>query len=454
MTKDPMKLIRQYLERVRVYLPIDSADLLLEIRTHLLEAAETIGEGQITLGSTLMAIERFGEPKAVANEYAGSGKKVGPIPTEYTQPIIRILGTLIALSIAFVFGAYIVGAAFLVPLGIVSEAINIPSTFPMIVVTNFLVIFFIISTITVIEKIHRDPSEKSALEEFLGIGSEGFRPKPKSDAAADLFFGIVLGIVLLLPQVMLLYSPELKIFIAVASALLFVGAMKGFLFLVGGENNGTLLFEIGEGIFSIIFIMFLLNVPFPVEYVWINVDGTWSLLEIWPLFERIPYPFSLLPSLIWRFILFIVVVVTTWRIIVNAMKVSMYAKEGRGLWWQGTWGPSKLKLPKGSKTESSPKQSGDVESEIGRTRFDTSSFDNPKPSHRDKDEQRAQTFRERSFEERSYRSRLIRTQQQQQRPVAYSPSHIPPPPPNRTRESFQDDELVELLNEDDSEQTQ
>jgi hypothetical protein len=31
---------------------------------------------------------------------------------------------------------------------------------------------------------------------------------------------------------------------------------------------------------------------------------------------------------------------------------------------------------------------------------------------------------------------------------------VPPPPPTRVKESFQDDELVDLLNEDDWEQTQ
>jgi hypothetical protein len=453
MTKDPMKLIEQYLERVKIYLPLDSADILVEIRTHLIEAAETIGEGRITIGSTLMAIERFGEPKAVANEYAGSGKRVGPVPTEYTQPILRILGALIALSVAFAFGSYIVGTALLVPLGIVGEAVNIPSILPVIMIANFLFIFFIIGTITVFEKRNRDPSEKSVLEEFLGIGSEGFKPKPKSDAAADLFFGVLLGIVLLLPQVMVLYSTEFRIFIGIAAALLFIGAMKGVLFLVGGENNANLLFEIGEGIFNIIFVMFLLNVRFPVDYIWINTDGMWRLLEIWPLFERIDYPFSLIPTLAWRFVLFIVVVVTTWRIIVNAMKVSMYTKEGRGFWWQGTWGPSKIRFPKITKTENSHVTRSDIEREAVRDFYDPTSFDDPKfpPNH--KDEPRGKEFREYGLEERRYGAYVSRSQRQQQSPFTH-PSHVPPPPPSRVEESFQDDELMDLLNEDDWEQTQ
>ena len=90
-------MIDEYLERVKVYLPIDSDDVLAEIRTHLIESAEAIGDGTMTPGSTLMAIERMGEPKIVASEYADSGKKVGPVPAEYSMaawsPLSKTSGT-------------------------------------------------------------------------------------------------------------------------------------------------------------------------------------------------------------------------------------------------------------------------------------------------------------------------------------------------------------------------
>ncbi len=75
-SNDPLKLIEQYLERVRVYLPLDSEDTLVELQTHLRMEAERIGGGIMTAGSAMMAIERMGDPKSVANEYAGSGEKV------------------------------------------------------------------------------------------------------------------------------------------------------------------------------------------------------------------------------------------------------------------------------------------------------------------------------------------------------------------------------------------
>jgi hypothetical protein len=228
--------------------------------------------------------------------------------------------------------------------------------------------------------------------------------------------------------------------------------MKGMLFLVGGENNANLLFEIGEGIANILLIIFLLNVRFPIDSIWINTNGTWRLLEIQPYFEMIPYPYSLIPSLIWKFVLFIILVVNIWRIIVNTIKVSMYAKEGRGFWWQGTWGPSKFKFPKGSKAESYGRSRSDVEREAVRDFYDTTSFDDPKPPPRHRDDSRDREFRGHESEERRYSAHISRSRSQQQTPFTHL-SHVPPPPPTRAEESYQDDELVELLREDDWEQT-
>ena len=67
MSGSPTNMIEKYLERVRVYLPIDSEDALIEIRTHLIEEAEALGQGKMTDGSAMLAIERFGDPKEAAN---------------------------------------------------------------------------------------------------------------------------------------------------------------------------------------------------------------------------------------------------------------------------------------------------------------------------------------------------------------------------------------------------
>jgi len=95
MNEDAMKAVEQYLERVRIYMPSNSEEALTEIRTHLIEEAEAIGGGSVTVDSMLAAISRLGDPKAVANDYAGTGKSLWHVPVEYVQPIMRILVVLV-----------------------------------------------------------------------------------------------------------------------------------------------------------------------------------------------------------------------------------------------------------------------------------------------------------------------------------------------------------------------
>jgi hypothetical protein len=337
MTKDPMKLIDEYLERVKVYLPIGSEDVLQEIRTHLIESAESIGSGTMTPGSTLMAIERMGEPKTVASEYADSGKKVGPVPAEYAQPVLRMLLVLIGVGAAFIVGAYVVGNALLIPLGVISEVENFPASLPIMILVNVIFVILIISGITLVDR-DKMPTEKTALEGFLGIGSEGFKPKSKSDAAGDVFFGILFGIVLLHPAIQALYTPAFVPFVGPVVALLFLGAVKGGMFLVAGENNLNLIFEAVLGIASILLAMGLINVGWPTDYLYGSIDGvTWGLVDLEAFFidNGIPFvPFDW----IWIFIIFIIVVTNTWKVIVDLTKVPMHLQSGRGLWWHGDHG--------------------------------------------------------------------------------------------------------------------
>jgi hypothetical protein len=344
MTKDPNKMIDEYLERVKVYLPIDSEDVLAEIRTHLIESAEAIGNGMMSPGSTLMAIERMGEPKMVASEYADSGKKVGPVPAEYAQPVLRMLLVLIGVGAAFIVGAYVVGNALLVPLGVIAEIENFPASLPIMIVVNVIFVMLIIGGITLADR-QKMPTEKTAIEGFLGIGTEGFKPKPRSDAAGEVFFGIVFGIILLHPLIQALYTPAFIPFVGAVAGLAFVNAIKGGMFLVAGENNLNLIFEAALGVVWILLAMALINVGWPTDYFYGSLDGVnWGLIDFEAFFidNGIPFiPFDW----IWIFIIFITVVTNTWKIIVNLTKVPMYLQSGRGLWWHGDYG--KRRRPKG-----------------------------------------------------------------------------------------------------------
>jgi hypothetical protein len=345
MSKDPMKLIEEYLERVKVYLPLASDDLLIEMRTHLIEEAEAVGGGRMTAGSALMAIERMGDPKAAANEYAGTGKKVGPVPSEYTQPVLRILGVLVGFGIAFSVAAYVIGTAILIPFGIIASVENWPFSLPIMIFVNVIFVVLIIGGITFADR-EKMPSEKTVLESFFGIGTEGFKPKARSDAAGELVFGVGFGFVLLLPQLQILYSSAFAPCVGAVAGLVFVGALKGALFLVAGENNVNLIFEAGLGVVWILFSTVLINVGFPLEYAWVNNNGTWSLFNLTEFFVQNEIPF--IPfDWIWMFVIFMIVVTSAWRLIVASIKVPMYLNRGRGLWWQGDLSKRSSKRPRG-----------------------------------------------------------------------------------------------------------
>ncbi|NHI83404.1 MAG: hypothetical protein EAX81_03790 [Candidatus Thorarchaeota archaeon] len=337
MTKEPLKLIDEYLERVKVYLPIDSGEILEEIRTHLIESAEAIGNGTMTQGSTIMAIERMGEPQAVANEYAGSGKKVGPVPAEYAQPVFRMLLVLIGVCAAFLVGAYVVGSAFLVPWGIIGEIENFPASIPIMLIVNILFVLLIIGGISLADR-DKMPQEKTRLEGVFGIGTEGFKPKARTDAAGEIIFGILFGVIALHPAVQVLYSTAFVPFVGIIAALVFVDAIKGGMFLVAGENSLNLIIEALIGIVWIVIAMALINVGWPTDYFYGSIDGvTWGFVDLEAFFidNGIPFfPFDW----IWIFIIFVLVVTNTWRVIVDLTKVAMYFRSRRDLWWHGDWG--------------------------------------------------------------------------------------------------------------------
>jgi len=333
-SNDPLKLIEQYLERVRVYLPLDSEDAIVELQTHLIEEAQRIGEGTMTAGSAMMAIERMGDPKSVANEYAGSGKKIGPVPAEYANPVSRIVIVLLAIAAAFITGFSLLGYALTDLFG--ANIQNWPFSIPIMIVLNLVILGGIIGIIALLDR-DKPLTEKTTLEAIFGLGVDGFKPKGRWDALGDVVMGIFWGIVVMLPAVVIIYTDAFAALYTAVAIFLFLGAVKGALFYLGGENNFNLALE---GLLSIVWIalaIVLINVGWPVRYVY-SYDGVaWSLFDLTDFFtsNNIPFvPFDW----IWAFIMFITVVVAVWRVIVASMKITMHLRAGKRLWWQGNWG--------------------------------------------------------------------------------------------------------------------
>ena len=333
-SNDPLELIDQYLERVRVYLPLDSEDAIVELQTHLIEEAERIGEGKMTAGSAMMAIERMGDPKSVANEYAGSGKKIGPVPAEYVNPLSRMLVVILGVALALIVGASMIGVSLTQLFG--ADIQNWPFSIPVVILINLAIIFVIIGGISMLDR-SKPLTKKTTLESFFGIGVEGFKPKGRLDAAGDFVMGLILGSVLLLPAIVGLYTEAFTEYYVAVAIFLFLGAIRGALFYIGGENNFNLTVE---AILSAVWIglaIILIGVGWPVQYVYANTNGVWYKFDLVDFFQTHEIPFMPF-DWIWAFIMFVTVAIAIWRIIVSSMKITMHLRAGRGIWWQGNWG--------------------------------------------------------------------------------------------------------------------
>ncbi len=340
MADKPMDLIDKYLERVRVYLPLGNEDVLAEIRTHLIEEAETLGRGELTHGSVMLAIERFGDPKDAASEWAGTGKKVGPVPTEYVAPLVKIALALIALGAVFIVGASIVSYAVPGFWGIV----NFPYSIGIMVVMSLIYAFIIIGGLSYLDK-GKPPTEKTTLESILGIGSGAFRPKRRSDAGAGFFFGVVFAALILSPLVQTILTAEALFFVNVFAMLILVEAVVNLGFFLYGENNVNLVFEALTGVAWILLAMFLINLSFPLTGIYSYSDVTgWTLMTFEQLSQLIPEFNIFVPlNYIWVFIVFVIVITNLWKVLMASMKVPMYLQAGKGWWWQGEWGQKRWK---------------------------------------------------------------------------------------------------------------
>ncbi|MGY5874783.1 MAG: hypothetical protein RTU30_03460 [Candidatus Thorarchaeota archaeon] len=337
MTNNPEKIIEQYLERVRIYLPLDSADTLMEIRTHLLDSAEEIGQGAVTAGSVTMAIERLGDPKRVAHEYAGTGETKGPVPAEYVQPVMRVLLTILALSIAIIVGVNIIGAAF----GGTFGSQNFPFNIPVIIALNVLIVVGIVVIVSLVVDRDKAVTEKTTLEAVLGAGGEGFKPKGRWDAAGEAIFGMIAAYVIIIPAVQYALVDDIVPLMNIGALLLMLGAIKGALFFRAGENNLNLLFEalisVGLIILGILFAGFLI----PMDYIYVFNDGVWHSYSMSQLIGLVPideFDITIVFAIGWSICIFILIVTNVWKVLVSTAKISMHLKDGKGWWWQGMWG--------------------------------------------------------------------------------------------------------------------
>ncbi len=333
MTDRPMDLIEKYLERVRIYLPLGNEDILDEIRTHLIEEAERLGQGRLTHGSVLLAIERFGDPKDAANAYAGTGRRIGPIPVEYSTAMLRLVLLLIVLGTLFVVGAAMIGNLFSDLLG----TLNFEYSIVTVVVVSLFYAFLIIGGLSYMDR-STAVSEKTFIERILGIGSDAFKPKPLSDAVAELIFCICLLLLLVSPMFQWLIYPEWR-FIIYPAILLSIGDLiKSLLFVLVGENNVNLVIEAVMGTLWVLLCMFLINISFPLMGIPAFFDNQWTIVMFSEIQQVIPHFKYIRLDIIWIFIILVIVLTSLWETLVASMKIPMYLSAGKGWWWRGKHG--------------------------------------------------------------------------------------------------------------------
>jgi hypothetical protein len=208
---------------------------------------------------------------------------------------------------------------------------------------NVVFVILLIGGISVYSDRDKLATERTTIEGIFGIGSNAFNPKSRSDAVADVILGPIFGIVALLPQIHVLFNPAFVSILYVVAVLMFVGAAKGILFFLHGENNLNLLAEGILAVFWILIALFMINFAMPIEYVWNNSGSGWELIALTDLAALFPATFDIFVPLTfgWTIFIFVIVVVSIWRVLIAAMKIPMYLQAGKGWWWKGTWGPGR-----------------------------------------------------------------------------------------------------------------
>ncbi|MHA1771275.1 MAG: hypothetical protein ACTSYL_06590 [Candidatus Thorarchaeota archaeon] len=321
-----MKTIDDYLDRVKSYLPLVDESYIVELRTHLIQEAERLGDGSVTEGSALLAVEHMGDPKAVANEYAGSGEKVGPIPVEYVRPFVVLSVMFVGIGFTIVVGWLIAAHAF--PEVTMSLCGSLLVSF--IILSGLALALIIVERLDVID-LRRSAAERTLFERFIGIGADALRKKTRKDAILGAIMGIVAPIVLYLPSLSNLFSRDFLPFVPIIASIFLFTAFVDILYYRFGENNAILLLEILANIFCVIIVILLVNV-FPTTYTYGYENGMWTLIDLAAVFAESPWSRDLAFG-VWTFVIIIVVIVHIWQIIVNTLKVSWYFREGRGFWW-------------------------------------------------------------------------------------------------------------------------
>jgi hypothetical protein len=99
MTENMATTLDRYLDEVSAHLSLrtDRKDVILELRSSILDQAEDLGEGEASEDSIAEALRRMGEPVEVAMAYTGRKYLIGP---RMYRPFVIYTGLLFAVHLA------------------------------------------------------------------------------------------------------------------------------------------------------------------------------------------------------------------------------------------------------------------------------------------------------------------------------------------------------------------
>jgi len=162
MNEDPYAEVDDYLNLVQSHLPDEIADEIIhEIRTYLVDMAQELGHGQVSIESARRSIARFGAPFEIAQEYSRSildvedkvpdeepgyeeadPESVGVLVRKFPKQILITFGLFLTWFVFFalviVLVAYSVAPPHTIYLQTVFDVIMIVSIFLVLILVYFL----------------------------------------------------------------------------------------------------------------------------------------------------------------------------------------------------------------------------------------------------------------------------------------------------------------------------
>jgi hypothetical protein len=196
MTEDPDVAIDEYLNLVRSHLPNEIADEIIhEIRTYLVEMAQELGHGQVSIESARRSIARFGAPSEIAQEYSRSildaedhvpDEELGY--EESKSESVRVLVERFPRQILTTFGLFLTWfVLFALVIVLVAYSVAPPQVFYFETVFDCIIIASIFSVLMLVYFLYR-----LLLAKIIGSSSV-FGERPEIEVVIDFFASFIAG---------------------------------------------------------------------------------------------------------------------------------------------------------------------------------------------------------------------------------------------------------------------